>query len=129
VRIVHRVTDKSIAELLTDCRGKEIAISKAGIVIGSEINPELVANPHIRAHALEGQLFRTALESALRAHRVRTFFLLERAAYREAASELKASVSNVQAVISKLGRSVERPWRVEQKLAALAAWIALTRLA
>jgi hypothetical protein len=126
VRVVHRVTAKSIADLLANCRDKKMRVRTAGIVIGSQIEPELIANLHIRAHALEGQLFRAALDSALRAHRVRTFFLLERAAFGEAAFQLKLSISNVHAVISKLGRSVDGPWRAEQKLAALAAWIALT---
>ena len=128
VQIVCRVTNKSIADLLADCRDKKVAIRTAGIVVGSQINPDLIANPHIRAHALEGRLFRTALADALSAHRIRTFAFIERSAYREASSQLKRSISSVKAVISKLGRSVEGPWRAEQKLAAIAAWIALNRI-
>jgi hypothetical protein len=128
VQIVCRVTNKSIANLLADCRDKKVAIRAAGIVVASQINPDLIANPHIRAHALEGQLFRTALDDALCAHQIRTFAFIEHNAYREASSRLKQSISSVKAVISKLGRLVDGPWLAEQKLAAIAAWIALNRI-
>jgi hypothetical protein len=94
-------------------------------VVGSKIDPTLIANPHIRAHALEGQLFRTALVNALRTKGIRSMILTERDAYGEAAARRKRSVVEVRGVIQNLGRSAGGPWRSEQKLAAVAAWIAL----
>jgi hypothetical protein len=38
--------------------------TRIGIVVGSIIDPATIANPHIRAHAQEGQLFRTVVETA-----------------------------------------------------------------
>ncbi len=40
-----------------------------------------IANPHIRAHAFEGRLFRSAVAETLQAHEIRTEVLLERDAY------------------------------------------------
>ena len=65
-RIVHRITTQSITNLLSDYRGKGYSITRASLVIGSQLNPASIANPHIRAHALEGQLFRSAVEQALK---------------------------------------------------------------
>ena len=102
-------------------------IRHAALFIGSQIDPSLIANPHIRAHALEGQLFRTALDAALRAHRIHTVLLTERDAFSKASAHLKKADSDVRRVTQNLGRSGEGPWRAEQKLAALAAWFALSR--
>ena len=114
-------------KVLADCRAKNLKVRGAGLVVGSQIDPESIANPHIRAHALEGQLFPTMLVDALRAKRVRSVVLTERDAYEEAAARLRKSIGEVRRVIQNLGQSVEGPWRAEQKLAALAAWLALSR--
>jgi hypothetical protein len=125
LRVVRRIARQSIAKLLAEYRG--FVIRRAALVVGSQIDPALIANPHIRAHALEGQLFRTALDDALRAHRIHTVILIERDAYSKASAHLKKANSDVRCVTQNLGRSGEGPWRAEQKLAALAAWFALSR--
>jgi len=73
----------------------------------------------------KGRLFRSVLEESLQAHRIRSDVLIERDAYGRAAVELKQSGDDVRRVIQNLGRSSKGPWRAEQKLAALAAWLAL----
>jgi hypothetical protein len=67
------------------------------------------------------------LQRSLHGHRIRTEVFLEREAYGKAAVELKQSNENVRRVIQKFGRDTEAPWRAEQKLAALAAWLALRK--
>jgi hypothetical protein len=125
LRIVRRVTKQSVAGLLADCRSTAGRIQRAGLVVGSQIDPELIANPHIRAHALEGQLFRTALVDALRAHGIRCMILTERDAFVTATNLLKKSPAELQRAVKDLGQSAGGPWRAEQKLAALAAWVAM----
>ena len=124
-RIVHRITTQSITDLLSDYRGKGYSITRASLVIGSQLNPASIANPHIRAHALEGQLFRSALEQALNAHGIGAFILMERDAYAKAGAQLKRSYDDVRRTIQNFARSTDGPWRAEQKLAALAAWFSL----
>jgi hypothetical protein len=125
LRVVHRVTGKSVESLLADYCRNGYAIRHAALVVGSQIDPVSVANPHIRAHALEGQLFRTELEQALHANRIGTLVLKERDAYAQAASQLRKSILQVRQTIQNFGRSTKGAWRTEQKLAALAAWISL----
>ena len=125
--IVHRVTKQSITDLLSDYRRKGYATTSACLVVGSRLDPATIANPHIRAHALEGQLFRSALEQALNAQGVGAFIFLERDAYSKASAQLKKSCDDVRQTIQNLGRSTEGPWRAEQKLAAVGAWIALRK--
>jgi hypothetical protein len=125
VDVVRRITEKSIAKLLAGYRQQNFTIKRAALVVGSQIDPRSVANPHIRAHALEGQLFRSVLQESLHAHRILSDVLIERDAYARAAVQLKQSNENVRRVIRKFGRDTKAPWRAEQKLAAVAAWVAL----
>jgi hypothetical protein len=97
-------------------------------VVGSQIDPTIIANPHIRAHAFEGRLFRSAVEQILEAHQIRAGVFLERDAYAQVAARLKQSSDDLKQAIRDLGRSIPPncgPWRAEQKLAALAALLAL----
>src|SRR5712691_8182488 len=56
VTIVERCAKKSVALLIDDVCGERRARLRAGLVVGSVIDPERVGNPHIRAHASEGRL-------------------------------------------------------------------------
>ena len=123
--MVQRVTRQSITSLLAHYRRKSYTIARACLVVGSQLDPATIANPHIRAHALEGQLFRSVLEQALKAHNIRTGILVEREAYARAAAQLRKSIDEVSNMTQQFRGSTDGPWRVEQKLAALAAWSAL----
>ena len=125
VRIVRSIAQQSIATLLADSGRKGYAITRAALVVGSQIDPESIANPHIRAHAFEGQLFPSVLGETLKAFGIRTEILIERNAYAQAAAKLKESDGNLRREIQHFGRAAQGPWRAEQKLAALAAWLAL----
>jgi hypothetical protein len=125
VDVVRRIAEKSIAKLLAGYRQQNFTIKRAALVVGSQIDPHSVTNAHIRAHALEGQLFRSVLQESLHAHRILSDVLIERDAYARAAVQLKQSNENVRRVIQKFGRDTKAPWRAEQKLAAVAAWVAL----
>ncbi len=125
VRAVRSIAQQSIATLLAGCRQKGYVIGRAALVVGSQVDPDSIANAHIRAHAFEGQLFRSVLEETLQANRIRTEILIERDAYAQGATKLKESNENVRRVIQNFGRAAQGSWRAEQKLAALAAWLAL----
>jgi hypothetical protein len=127
-RVVRNISQRSLTSLLKGYRQKGFLIRRAALVVGSQIDPAAIANPHIRAHAFEGRLFRTAVEQALRAHQICTDVLLERNAYSIVAARLKQPSDDLKRAIQDLGQSAPAkggPWRAEQKLAALAALFAL----
>jgi hypothetical protein len=125
-QLVRRITQEFLGNLLVGYRQKGYAISRAGIVVGSQLDPACIANPHIRAHALEGRLFRSVVEETLRDHEICADVLLERDAYVRIATRLRESIDDVKWTIQNLARSANpRPWRAEQKLATLAALFAL----
>jgi hypothetical protein len=125
VQSVRRATERSIADLIQRCADDGCAIHRAALVVGSVIEPESIANPHIRAHALEGRLFRTVLEDALRSRRIQCAICTERDVYPRASNLLGQSPVQIHRTIAELGRSASGPWRADQKVATVAAWTSL----
>ena len=122
---VRRTTDQSVVDLLQRYIDDDYKIRFAGLVVGSMIDPDSIANSHIRAHALEGRLFRTTLAAALQSRRIRCAGFTERGAYATLAKALGKSSTQIKYTVTRLGDSANGAWRAEQKLAALAAWLAL----
>ncbi len=124
-RLVERVTQRSLAALLKEYRRQGHPVRRVALVVGSLIDPAKIGNDHIRAHALEGQLFRSALERAARAARLPCTTLVERALYDTAATRLRRSPAALRRTVTDLGGALGGPWRVDEKAATLAAWLAL----
>jgi hypothetical protein len=59
--MVQKATQQAVSQAMDDARKDGLSIAGVGLVVGSQIDPSRIANEHIRAHAREGQLFRTAL--------------------------------------------------------------------
>ncbi len=122
---VRQATEKSVVDLLKRCTDRGYKVRRAALVVGSVIDPASIANPHIRAHALEGRLFRTTLETALQSRGIQCTIFIEPDTYAAASKLLGQSRTQIQRTLAHLGRSVNGPWRADQKLAALAAWMSL----
>jgi len=122
--IVERVTRRSLAALLGEYN-RARRVRGVALVVGSTIDPATIGNDHIRAHALEGQLFRTALQRAARASRLPCTTLVERTLYETAAERFKRPATALKSAVAELGQPVEGPWRADEKAAALAAWLML----
>jgi hypothetical protein len=124
-KIVAAAAKESVRELLKQANRAGYEVRGAGLVVGSLVDPATLHNEHIRAHGLEGQLFRTVLEDALGERGISTKVLLEKGAYMAASPGLGKSAAIAKRWIARLGDSQEGSWRAEEKLAALAAWVAL----
>ncbi len=124
-KVVVAAARKSVKELLKQASADGYSVTGAGLVVGSLVDPATLHNDHIRAHGLEGQMFRTALENALAKQEIPCNVLLEKTAYMTASTALRKSAAEAKKVISDLGDSHQGSWRAEEKLAALAAWMAL----
>jgi hypothetical protein len=124
---VERATRRSLTRLLARYRGQGRTVRGVALVVGSVIDPAAISNDHIRAHALEGQLFRTALQHATQRARLPCATHVERGLYEAAAARLERTPAELRRVVSELGRAVGGPWRADEKTATLAAWLALGR--
>ena len=117
VAAARKVAASAMGGLLDEAHG----VQRAGIVVGSLIDPDRIAGAHMRAHALEGKLYRDLVVDALDAARIRTTILLERGAYDRVAESIGEPAKALRERIASLGANV-KPWRAEEKLAALAGY-------
>jgi hypothetical protein len=124
-KAIVQATQRSVPELVKEYRDADRQIRAAGLVVGSEIDPSRITNPHIRAHALEGQLFRTVLGEALQSCGLTFAVVTERNIYKHAAKILRRSEADLKGELVKLGRARVGSWRADEKTACLAAWLAL----
>jgi STE24 endopeptidase len=120
VAVVERCAKQSVGGLV-----RELNAARAALVVGSVIDPATVGNPHIRAHAHEGQLFRTVLEAALREHRIECEVIVDKQLAPRASKELGRPAGAIARTVSGLGKTLGGPWRAEEKAAATAAWLVL----
>jgi hypothetical protein len=125
--VVASAAKKSVHELLKQATTESYGVAGAGLVVGSMVDPATLHNEHIRAHGLEGKLFRSVLEDAFRAQKIPCESFLEKDAYRTAALVLKTPASQITRGIAALGSAHDGSWRSEEKLAALAAWVVLAK--
>jgi phage I-like protein len=123
-KVVADSAKESVCELLKQANAAGYEMVGTGVVVGSLVDPATLHNEHIRAHGLEGQLFRSVLEDALHERGIASQVLLEKNAYIVAARAVDRSPAAVKKIIAALGNSHEGSWRAEEKLAALAAWMA-----
>jgi len=100
---VRRAAHASVRAMLRACRASALDITGAGVVVGSTIDPDSIGNPHIRAHALEGRLFRTVVEESLAAAGLVSRVIVERKAF-AAASFLSRSDDDLKRALNALGR-------------------------
>jgi hypothetical protein len=124
-QVVRSAAKGSVADLLERAGEAGCVVRASALVVGSLADAASLHNEHIRAHALEGRLFRTVLEDAFRAQGIPCAVLLEKTAYDAAATALRMSTAETKRTAAALGDSHDGPWRAEEKLAALAAWMSL----
>lgn len=126
--IIRRATDAAVAAARRgiDSFASTHQLRGVGLVVGSLIDPDTLGQAHIRIHALEGRLYRQALEQAAAARGLPTLILLEKSALAEAARRSGQPIAAIEQMLAGFGRSLGRPWTAHERLAAVAAWIALT---
>jgi hypothetical protein len=125
LKIVKRCAKQAVDALLGDACFAGLRCRGAGLVVGSVIDPQKVANPHIRAHASEGQLFRTVLEEELSAHGVGCNVIVEKELAAKVAADLGQPDADIARAIAGFGKTLGGAWRADEKAACAAAWLAL----
>lgn len=123
--VITKCANKSLASLIKMYDELGPLPTRMGIVVGSTADPASIANQHIRAHAQEGTLFRSVVETAAAGHGIRSVIVRERDLYAVAAKTLGLAPDVVRRRATDLGRAVDGPWRAEEKAATVGAWLVL----
>lgn len=122
---IRSAAARSVGALLHRWQDLGAPPTAASVVVGSTTPPESIHNEHMRAHALEGALFRSVLVDGLTRHGIGVEVLEERAVRPLCAERLGTSAAGLETALTAMGRVVGPPWRADHKLAAAAAWYRL----
>lgn len=127
VRAIEAVARKALAKVIKELQAEGQIVRGAGVIGSPDRDLARIGNYHIRAHAAEGILFRRVLELAAEANGLAVRAFSDQALAKAAAAELATSPAELKQKLSDLGRALDPPWRTDEKQAALAAWLMLTR--
>jgi len=118
IATIEKIAATELRRLIDSVESRGYEVVTIAVVGPADRKLERIGNPHIRAHAAEGVLFRQVIETAARAHRVASMLFVE------PAKELSAKQKKTIDEMKKIAGS---PWRAEEKSAAMAACAVLTR--
>ena len=124
---IEKIASREIGRLVREAQAEGAIVCGIGIVGAAERNLEKIGSTHIRAHAAEGVLFRAVLEAGAAANDIPNRRFDERSLDKIAETELRLSTTEIKAQLAEMGRSVGSPWRADEKAAAMAAWLALSK--
>jgi hypothetical protein len=88
---------------------------------------ESILASHALIHAADGEHFREALSRAGEHFRLRVLRVREKEVLEKASGALNLASEALGRRLAELGRALGPPWTQDQKLAALAGWLALER--
>lgn len=107
---IDEMATRKLAALVGELASAGFQLKAIAVVGSPDRNLEKIGNPHIRAHAAEGILFRRAIEVAAASCGIRCRSFSDR--------EVQGKVTKQLAAI---GRAAGRPWRADERAAATAA--------
>ena len=124
----RRLAAEAIRMSVDELSRRGFAVVGCGVCLGSNrpVAPLAVTlASHALVHAAEGALFRDALSGAAADCRLPVTAEPERELFARAAAALNVRQDRLRHRLTELGRSLGPPWREDEKLATLAACLAL----
>ena len=117
---IENVAVERLRALIDELRSDSVRVTCVGIVGSPDRDLAKIGNPHIRAHAAEGILFRHAIEVAAKRCRLACRKFSDRGF-----EDFGQTAKQIKNVLDGIGRDAGRPWRADERAAATAAWIVL----
>jgi hypothetical protein len=124
-RAIAAAATRSLEALLIDLRAQGLDVKRVAIVGAPDRKLAAIGSPHIRAHAAEGVLFRQVWQVAAQNVGLPSSAFSEKGIESFAATRLHMNVDTLRARLADFGKAIGRPWRADEKAAAMAAWMGL----
>jgi hypothetical protein len=127
----QRMAKRAVCDVVAELSGKGCAAAAACVLLGSgrpgtDLAATLRSHPMI--HTAEGDFFRDALKAACESCGLRVIGVKEKELIRHAAAVLGVTTDHLQLRAAELGKGLGPPWRQDEKLCAIAGWLALRDL-
>ncbi len=128
VRGSRRLARQAFRQTIADVRREGHVVVACGQLLASgRPLPALAAvlASHALIHTADGEHFRDAIAHAAAHQKLRVTSVREKEIWARASAELEIPIAELERRIHAMGKAIGPPWAADQKLAALAAWIAL----
>ncbi|MCU1272838.1 MAG: hypothetical protein JWO48_269 [Bryobacterales bacterium] len=125
----RRLAQAALRSAISDLQTQGYAVVACGL-LRSAARPlpalEEILKSHALIHTAEGELFREALSHASEQCGLPVSSVKEREVFARASTALGIADDELKRRLAELGRQLGPPWREDQKLATLVAWLALS---
>jgi hypothetical protein len=128
-RIASERAAAALERRVRDAADQGAVVRSCAVVVGafSGARLESILASHALAHAAEGRLYQGAPLQGAESRGLEPVAIPKRSIWEQGESALGVAQDELRRRIDQLRREVGAPWAEEQKLAALAGWIALAR--
>jgi hypothetical protein len=123
-----RLAERAIRDAIAALRTHGYEVGGCSVLAASgRLLPELraILASHAMIHAAEGEMFRRALREGGAKCGLKVMEQSERELLNDAGAVTGLTASALERRATEMGKSVGRPWRQDEKHAALAAWMLL----
>ncbi len=123
-----RLGGRALGEVLSELEKRKHRVVACGLLLASgRPLPALgaILASHALIHTADGELFRDALAAAAQQRGLPVTRVREKELLSRAATALRIPEEEITQRLKDIGRSIGSPWTEDQKLAALAGWLAL----
>ena len=123
-----RLCQKAFREILKDLEEKDAEVAACGLLLASgRPLPGLasILASHAFIHTADGEHFRDAIRKTAEGLELPITEVREKELSARASVELRIPIQEIPLRFTELGRGIGPPWTQDQKLATLAAWLAL----
>jgi hypothetical protein len=120
IAAIEKIAAASLRILIDSVQYRGMRVACVAIVGPADRKLERIGNPHIRAHAAEGVLYRAVMETAARENGCKS------RSFADPTPELGRPAREVKKFLEDIGKIAGTPWRADEKTAAIAAWAALS---
>src|SRR6267378_6420402 len=124
----RRLAHRAILGLQSDLQKQGIALNSCGLILASGKplpNLEKILVSHALIHTADGELFREAIVHASARSGLAMCTVKERELLDRSGQAFRMKSAALLQRVTKLGRPLGAPWTQDEKLATLAAWLAL----
>jgi hypothetical protein len=128
-RIAAEQAAAALERTVREVAEKDAVVCSCAVVVGAsrEARLESILASHALVHAAEGRLYQRALMQGAESRGLDTIAIPKRSIWEQGEAALGLTRDELRDWIDQLRREVGPPWAQDQKLAALAGWIALAR--
>jgi len=120
---IEGIAIQMLSGLVSSLQSRGFDVYGIGVVGSPDRKLERIGNPHIRAHAAEGILFRRVLEIAAAEHQLPWRSFSDRNLEEITFPQLRKTPREIKNTLASIGRAAGRPWRADERAAAIAAWL------